>query len=88
MKLDPTRQQNIRRAILEKLEYAEPFALPEGPLQNEVNASLRPPLAQAEFDDALTFLQSQRFVATLADDLDPNLVKWLITESGKTLLRK
>jgi len=82
------RQQNIRRAILEKLKQAEPYALPEDALQVEVNASIRPPLGQAEFDDALTFLQSQRFVRSLSDDLDPDLVKFLITESGKTLLLK
>jgi len=88
MKTDPARNQTIRRTILEKLERAEPYALPEATLQGEVNANLRPPLAQAEFDDALLWLQGNRFVATLADDLDPDLVKWLITESGKTLLRK
>jgi regulator of protease activity HflC (stomatin/prohibitin superfamily) len=82
------RQQTIRRTILEKLELAEPYALPEDALQTGVNASVRPPLGQAEFDDALTFLQSQRFVRTLPDDLDPDLVKFLITESGKTLLLK
>jgi len=27
-------------------------------------------------------------VATLPDELDATLVKWLITEAGKTLLRK
>ncbi|MDD5349493.1 MAG: hypothetical protein PHQ12_04705 [Chthoniobacteraceae bacterium] len=82
------RPQNIRRAILDKLESAEPYALPEDALQVEVSASTRPPLAQAEFDDALAFLQGQRLVATLPDELDPTLTKWLITESGKTLLRK
>ena len=82
------RQQNIRRAILEKLLRAEPYALPEDSLQVEVDASIRPPMGQAEFDDALTFLQAQRFVRTLPDDLDPDLVKFVITESGKTLLLK
>ena len=86
--MDRTRQQTIRRAVLEKLERAEPYALPEDSLQVEVDAGIRPPLAQAEFDDAMLWLQGQRFVASLADDLDPDLVKWLITESGKTLLRK
>ena len=86
--MDRTRQQTIRRAGLEKLERAEPYALPEDSLQVEVDAGIRPPLAQAEFDDAMLWLQGQRFVASLADDLDPDLVKWLITESGKTLLRK
>ena len=84
----PHRQQNIRRAILNKLADAEPYALPEDTLQAVVNAAVRPPMGQAEFDDALTFLQSQRFVRTLPDDLDPDLVKFLITESGKTLLLK
>jgi hypothetical protein len=82
------RQQNIRRAILDKLAGAEPYALPEDTLQTVVNAAIRPPMGQAEFDDALAFLQGQRFVRTMPDDLDPDLVKFLITESGKTLLLK
>jgi hypothetical protein len=86
--MNPTRQQDIRRAILDKLERAEPYALPETALQVEVNAQLRPPLGQAEFDEALLFLQSRGFVRTLPDDLDETLVKWLITEAGKTILRK
>jgi hypothetical protein len=82
------RQQNIRRAVLDKLERAEPYALPEESLQVEVNAQLRPPLGQAEFDDAMLWLQSRGFVKPLPDDLDDTLVKWLITEAGKTLLLK
>lgn len=83
-----SRQQIIRRAILEKLERAEPYALPETSLRVETSAQLRPPLADAEFDDAMLWLQSRRYIASLPDELDEELVKWLITEAGKTLLRK
>jgi len=85
---DPERQKNIRRTILDKLERAEPYALPEPSLQVETNAQLRPPMAQAEFDDALLYLQSHGFIANMPDDFDQDLNKWLITEAGKTLLRK
>lgn len=88
MHADPFRSQEIRRTLLEKLEIAEPHALPEPTLQVGLNSKLRPPIGQAEFDDALLFLQTRGFIGNLPDEIDENLSKWFITEAGKTLLRK
>lgn len=80
------RSTNIRHAILDILERAQPFALPEKQLAVELNGTLRPPVGKAEFDEEILFLQSRGFIATVPDPLDDNLVKWAITEAGKTML--
>jgi len=82
------RSTNIRRAVLEILERAQPYALPEEQLKIELNATIRPPVGQAEFDDQVLFLQMRTYIATVPDPLDDNLVKWAITEAGMTMLRK
>jgi hypothetical protein len=79
---------NIRRAVLEILEGAEPLALPECQMIMELNGRIRPPVGKAEFDDEIGFLQRRGFVTTVPDLLDEELVKWAITEAGKTMLRQ
>ena len=82
------RATNIRRAILDILERAQPFALPEGQLTVELNGAVRPPSGAAEMDEELLFLQSRGYVTTIPDPLDERLVKWAITEAGRTMLRQ
>jgi hypothetical protein len=81
------RVTNIRRAVLDILERAQPYALPEEQLMVEVNGSVRPPAGKAEMDEELLFLQRRGFINTIPDPLDEGLVKWAITEAGMTLLR-
>ncbi len=81
----------IRRTILEILEEIEPFALPEPQLKLHLDARMRPPVAAAEMEDAITWLNVRQHIRPLSDHLAPEdstAVKWLITETGKTLLRK
>jgi len=78
---------NIRRTILDLLERAQPYALPEPQLAVELNGAIRPPAGRAELDEELLFLQTRACIATVPDPLDDNLVKWAITEAGKTMLR-
>jgi hypothetical protein len=78
---------NIRRAILDILERALPYALPESQLTVELNGAIRPHAGRAELDEELLFLQSRAYIATVPDPLDDSLVKWAITEAGKTMLR-
>jgi hypothetical protein len=82
------RSSNINRAILSALENADPYTLPEEQLLIEINGVLRPPVGQAEFDDAMTFLNTNHFIVTVPDRLDANLVKWTITEAGKAVARQ
>jgi hypothetical protein len=81
------RATNIRRAILDILERAQPYALPESQLLVELNGAIRPHAGQAELDEQILFLQSRGYIANVPDPLDDNLVKWAITEAGKAMLR-
>jgi hypothetical protein len=81
------RSHNLRRAILDILERAQPYTLPESQLTVELNGAIRPPAGRAELDEEILFLQTRAYIATVPDPLDDNLVKWTITEAGKTMLR-
>jgi hypothetical protein len=78
----------IRRTILDILERAQPYALPESQLVVELNGALRPAAGSAEFDQEILFLQIRRYITTVPDPLDDQLVKWAITEAGLTMLRQ
>jgi hypothetical protein len=82
------RSTTIRRALLEILERAQPYALPEQQLIVELNGSIRPPAGKAEFDEEILFLQVRGYITTVPDSLDENLVKWAVTEAGRTMLRQ
>jgi hypothetical protein len=82
------RASNIRRAILDILERAQPYALPEGQLAVELNGAVRPPASTAELDEQLLFLQARTYITTVPDSLDETLAKWAITEAGMALLRQ
>ena len=83
-----TRTLSIRKNILQILERAEPYALPENQLRLELDGSIRPTAATAEFDEAMLFINTRGFAKTVPDSLDEENVKWTITESGKALLRQ
>jgi len=80
-----TRFQTISRAVLDTLENASPYALPEEQLLLEINGAVRPPVEQAAFDEVILSLNSQKAIVKVPDGLDKNLVKWTITEIGKVL---
>jgi hypothetical protein len=82
------RSTNLRRAILEILERAQPYALPEEQLIVELNGMVRPPSGKAEIDEAILFMQVRGYITTVPDSLDEDLVKWAITEAGRTTLRQ
>jgi hypothetical protein len=82
------RSTNIRRTILDILERAQPYALSESQLAVELNGAVRPPAPRAEFDEEILYLQIRRYIATVPDPLDDNLIKWAITEAGRTMLRQ
>jgi hypothetical protein len=82
------RSTNLRRAILDILERASPYALPESQLTVELNGTVRPAAGKAELDEEILFLQTRGYIATVPDPLDDNLVKWAVTEAGRTMLRQ
>ena len=82
------RASNIRRTVLDILERAQPYALSESQLAVELNGAVRPPAGRAEFDEEILFLQIRGYIATIPDPLDDRLIKWAITEAGRTMLRQ
>jgi hypothetical protein len=86
MSHDPHRNTTICRTILEVLDAAEPYPIAEADLRTEINARVRPPAGVEEFGEAMAALQRKRAAATVEGGLDPDLVKWTITETGRAVL--
>lgn len=82
------RFSNITRAILSTLEGGNLYPYPEAQLLDEINSVIRPPVGQAEFDEAMLFLNSHKFAVTVPSALDANLIQWTITDSGKAAIRQ
>ena len=83
---NPYRGSEIRKAALEALELASPYALPEEALRSAVNTRVRPPAGDEEFGEVLQALSRKKAIATVEDAMDEELVKWTLTEVGKALL--
>jgi hypothetical protein len=83
---NPYRETELRRAALEALDLASPYALPEESLRVAVNSRMRPPAGEEEFGETLQALSTRKAVATVEDSLDEGMVKWTITEVGKAIL--
>lgn len=83
---NPYRDSEARRATLEALDLASPYALPEESLRVAVNTRLRPPAGEEEFGGILQRLSEKKAIATVEDSIDEGLVKWTLTEVGKTML--
>jgi len=80
------RFQNITRAILSTLEGGNCYPYPEEQLLLEINGVLRPPVGTAEFEEAMLFLNTRKFIVTVPHTLDQNLIQWTITELGRSAL--
>lgn len=81
------RRSNVLRTILECLDFAKGYALPEEALRPQVEALLRPPPAEEEWAEAIDWLETNDLVAQIPSDLDPDLKQWSITERGRVRLK-
>jgi hypothetical protein len=88
MKTDSTRTEEIRETILELLDCADPHAMREPQLFDKLNRALVPPVGQAEFDDAIAWLNSKDFIHSRDGRLDDSVTHWLITDLGRNQLDK
>lgn len=84
--MNPFRHAETRRATLEALDLASPYALPEDSLRVAVNSRMRPPCGEEEFGEILQRLSEKRAIAIVEDSLDEQLIKWTLTEVGRSLL--
>lgn len=80
------RQADVRRHILETLEMAGGYALPEPALRSQVTAMTRPPVGEAEWDEAMGWLQRERAIASVPNELDPEMPQWALAERGRVML--
>jgi hypothetical protein len=83
-----TRRTILARAILDRLNLARPYALPEPQLATEVNGVVRPPAKAEEFAAVLAVLAGGEaaHIVRLRDQFDPAARKWTITEAGEAAL--
>jgi hypothetical protein len=86
--MNSVRKKLIRQTLLETLKHAQGYAVPEESLRPHVDALIRPPLSDAEWNSAITEMAdpSRGLIAAVPSDLDPDLKQWAITERGRTVL--
>ena len=80
------RTKQIRRAALEALSPAHPYALPESTMLSFVDDLVKPPLTPPEQQETLAWLDGGKYAVRVAGALDPDAPEWVITALGKTLL--
>jgi hypothetical protein len=83
---NPQRTKQIRRAVLQALKPARPFALPEETMLSFVDDLVKPPLSETERAEMLTWLADEKVAAQVEGALDPKAVEWVLTEVGGSLL--
>lgn len=79
------REKKLILAVLELLDQAWPYAVPEGQLRTELEKQVRPPASLDEFTAVLQGLAERGLVRRQADLVDPKATTWIITETGKNL---
>jgi len=82
---NPARITIIRRTILETLKHAQDFALEQSIMRNFVDALLRPPVTDAEWEANIAWLLQGR-ITLVPSSLDEAIVQYAITERGRVLL--
>lgn len=80
------RQADLRRTTLEVLEMAGGYALPESSLRGQVNDLSRPPVGDAEWEELMEWLQRNRAISNVPNELDPDVAQWTLAERGRVML--
>lgn len=81
------RQAYVRRELLTALDQCGSYLLPESALARQVNYATVPRCDQAEFDEALRFLDSNRLVTGVTPALGGER-KWKLTDAGRAALQE
>jgi hypothetical protein len=80
------RLKQIRRAALEALKPAHPYALPQATMFSFIDDLVRPPLKDFEQTELLHWLNTNKLAVRTSGALDPDAPEWVITTLGKSLL--
>ena len=84
--MNPYRLKSMRRGVLEALKLAGTYALPDQTLRQHVGDMERPQPTDAEWEDTITWLASNQFIAAIPSEWDASFKQWAITERGRTIL--
>lgn len=87
--MNPMRKKEIARTILETLNHARGYAVPEASLRPQVDGLLRPPVTDEEWAQATYTLENPLgswAITRVPSELDDSLIQWAITERGRVLL--
>jgi hypothetical protein len=82
----PVERVALRRAALQVLKPAHPYALPQESLLAMIDDLVKPPLQTFEATELLHWLGSNKMAVRTAGALDPDAPEWVITSLGKSLL--
>lgn len=85
--MNPARTKALRRTILEQLNHAQGYALPDDALRPMVNSLLRPPTTDEEWNHSMDWLETNTLTVRVASDLDADLIQHSITERGRVALQ-
>lgn len=77
----------LARLILEHLNAAPHFMIPEGGLFSELRQQVRPVATESDWTDAIYLLVQKDFIGFLRDDLTDEK-KFYIKEAGQAVLRR
>jgi hypothetical protein len=81
------RQAYLRKELLTALDQCGSYLLPEPAFCRQVMMSSAPPPTQAEFDEALRFLDANRLATAVSPALG-GARKWKITDAGRAALQE
>ena len=84
--LNPFRRKQAIKTILETLSMAGTFALEQSRLVGFANDLIKPPLDESEQDGIIELLKKGKFIVMVPDELDDQLVQWVITDHGRSHL--
>ena len=79
------KKSDIARSLLNILDDADGHALSEEILQEHCKARL-PGLKVADFDDALTLIRAEKYIAPMQGELGDDEPRWLLAERGRVWL--
>lgn len=78
----------MRRALLRLLEVYSPNSAPVNVLLEGLNTEAPRPVTQADLAEHLGWLKDQHLADVMADPLDPDASRWVITRAGLAALRQ
>lgn len=84
--MNPLRRSHLLRSVLETLNFARGYAVPESALRPQVDGLMQPPTSDEEWQAAVADLEARDAIKPIESELDPTLKQFAITQRGRVLL--